>query len=46
MNLDVTNFVIKAKDRIAKNKAFYIIMFVAYVLVLAMFQQYYNLLFV
>ncbi len=46
MNLDVTNLVIRAKARIAKNKAFYIIIFVAYVLTFAMLWHYYSFLFV
>jgi hypothetical protein len=46
MNLNVTNFVIRAKARIAKNKSFYMIIFVAYVLMFAMFRHYNNLLFV
>jgi hypothetical protein len=43
MNSYVTNLVVRAKARIAKNKAFYIIIFVAYILAFAIFWHAYNL---
>lgn len=46
MDSHVTDFVIRAKARIAKNKAFYGIMLVNYVLMFAMFRHIHNVIFV